>query len=441
MRKRFCVILFIFAAFSAFGLSLEDFSFYSLDFFDVARLNQSIVSAETKKYKNFFLPKMYLGTDGNISGDIAGGWKSIFASPSVSFSQELPGFASISYGAGCNFVFAEIDNSFSNSLTQSVSVNLPLAFNKSVFKTFNEFGKNYYRQKNYLAALNYFNAVSAGKKDFVSAVGNFLYYRQMIFLNENRLEFLKKLNEDYEKLFALGKITSIELNEQYSKFRDLTNSQQNCKLSLVSYEQKIYELGGVAPEKNVSFADFVVFCEELFADYKETFFAEEAEFVQIETERLKNASLCKSSLSFLTGGFSVSTEYSKNDWPSFDEISWAFNLAVKIPICSDALNFSEMNKYSLSDNLYQIEKARILRRREYSRQSRVASLKLHEDSVSCAKETFELEQERLEAFRQLFIAGRLPETDFLYQKSEVDYSELNFFYSRFNLAVLKAGFY
>lgn len=441
MKKLFCVFLFIFAAFKVCGLSLQDFSFYSLDFFDIARLNQCIVSLETKKYKNFFFPKICLAADGNISGDMTDGWKNIFVSPSVSFSQELPGFASVSYDTGCNFIFNESDSSFSNSLSQSFYVNLPIGFNSSVFKTFNEFGKDYYRQKNYLAALNYFNAVSAGKKDFISAVGNFLYYRQMIFLNENRLEFLKKLNEDYEKLFSLGKITSIELNEQYSKFRDLSNSQQNCRLSLVSYEQKIYELGGVVPEKNISFSEFVVFCEELFAEHKETFSAEEAEFVQIETERLKNASLCKSSLSFLTGGFSVSTGYAKNDWPSLNELEWSFNLSVKIPIFSDALGISEMNKYSLSNNLYQIEKSKILRRREYSRRSRIASLKLYEDSVACSRETFELEQRRLESYGQLLSAGRLPESDFLYQKSEVDYSKLNFFYSRFNLAVLKAGFY
>ncbi len=441
MKKLFLVFLSFFSVFFGFGLSLDEFSFDDLNFFQIAKLNQTIASLEAKKYKNFYAPKIYFNANGNFSGDMTDGWNDIFVSPAVSFSQELPFLASVSYDIGSNFLFAENDSVFSNSLSHSISMNLPLAFKKSVFEIFNDFARNYYRKKNYLAALNFSNAISAGTKDFISAVGNALYYRHLIFLNEKRLEFHEKLNADYEKLFALGKITSIELNEQFSKHRDLINEQQNCRVSFVSYEQKILELGGTVPDGGISFEDFVIFCEELFASRKETFFADEAEFVQLETERLKNASFYKSSLSFLSASFSVSTGYAQNDFPSFKSSDWSFSLSFKIPCFPDVLNVSEMNKYAFTDKLYQLEKAKILRRQECSKKSREVSLKLYEESVRSMENSLALEEKRLESYKQLMLAGRLSESDFLYQKDEVEYSRLNLLSSRFQLVVLKAGFY
>ena len=441
MKKLFLVFLSFFSVFFCFGLSLDEFSFSDLNFFQIAKLNQTIASLEAKKYKNFYAPKLYFNANGNFSGDMTDGWNDIFVSPVVSFSQELPFLASISYEIGSNFLFSEDDFVFSNSLSHSISMNLPLAFKKSVFETFNDFSRNYYHKKNYLAALNFSNAISAGTKDFISAVGNALYYRHLIFLNEKRIDFFEKLNEDYEKLFSLGKITSIELNEQFSKLRDLINEQQNCRVSFVSFEQKIFELGGTIPGEGISFEDFVIFCEELFASKKETFFTDEAEFLQLETERLKNASFYKSSLSFLSAGFSVSTGYSQNDFPSLKKSDWSFSLSFKIPCFPDVLNISEMNKYAFTDKLYQLEKAKILRRQECSKKSREVSLKLYEESVRSMENSLALEEKRLESYKQLLLAGRLSESDFLYQKHEVEYSKLNLFFSRFQLVVLKAGFY
>lgn len=441
MKKFFCSVLFFFGVVSVFGISLDDFSFYDLDFIHIASLNQTIASLESKKYKNFYAPKMYFNANGNFSGDMADGWKSIFASPVVSFTQELPALASVSYEFGGNFIFAEDVSGFADSLSTSISVNLPLAFNKSVFVTFNDFSKNYYFKKNHLAALNFFNAVSGGTKDFISAVGNALYYHQLICLNEKRLDFFEKLNQDYEKLFALGKITSIELNEQFSKYRELLDEQQNCRVSLVSSEQKISEFGGILPDENISFEEFVALCEKLFSEQKETFSADEAEYLQLETERLKNASSYKSSVNFLTAAFSVSTGYSQNDFPSFEKSEWAFSLGLKIPCFPDVLSISEMNKYALTDKLYQLEKAKILRRQECSKKSRVVSLKLYEESVRSLEKSLELEFNRLESYRQLVAAGRLSESDFSYQKDEVEFAKLNLLFSRFQLVVLKLSFY
>lgn len=441
MKKIFFLFTSFFSMFFGFGLSLDEFSFEDLNFFQIAKLNQTIASLDAKKYKNFYAPRMYLNTDGNISGDMTDGWNSVFASPVVSFSQELPSLASISYETEYNLLFNESDFTMSNSFSHSLSLKLPFAFNNTVFGTFNDFAKNYYRKKNHLAALNFSNAVSAGTKDFISAAGNALYYRNLIFLNEKRLAFLEKLNQDYEKLFALGKITSIELNEQFSKYRDLINDQQNCRVSLVSSEQKIFELGGSLPGEEISFEDFVAFCEELFSCRKETFSVDEAEYLQLETERLKNAVSYKSSLSFLSAGFSVSTGYAQNDFPSFENSAWSFSLEMRIPCFPDVLNISEMNKYALTDKLYQLEKAKILKRQEYSKRSRAASLKLYEESVRSMEDSLVLEEKRMESYKQLVLAGRLPEADFLYQKDEVEFARLNLLLSRFQLVMLKASFY
>ncbi len=441
MKKIFFLFTSFFSVFFVSGLSLEEFSFFDLNFFQIAKLNQAIVSLDAKKYKNFYAPKMYFNADGNISGDMTDGWKSVFASPVISFSQELPSLASISCETGYNLLFSESDFSMANSFSHSLSLKMPLSFNKTVFGTFNDFAKNYYRKKNYLATLNFSNAVSAGTKDFISATGNVLYYRNLIFLNKKRLAFYEKLNQDYEKLFALGKITSIELNEQFSKYRDLINGLQNCRVSLVSSEQKIFELGGILPGEEISFENFVAFCEELFAARKETFSVDEAEYLQVETERLKNALSYKSSLSFLSAAFSVSTRYAQDDFPSFENADWSFSIGMKIPCFPDVLNISEMNKYALTDKLYQLEKAKILKRQEYSRKNRIASLKLYEESVRSMEDSLALEEKRVESYKRIMLAGRLSEADFLYQKDEVEFARLNLLFSRFQLIVLKASFY
>ena len=205
MKKFFLVFVYFFSAYSGFCFLPEEISFEKLDFFQIARLSQSVMSLEAKKYRHFYAPRLYFSSDGKISGDMADGWETIFASPSVGFSQELPGLASISLESGYNFIFTEGTSDFSNSMSQSLVLRLPLAFNKTMVAAADDFARNYYRKKKHLASLVFYNAISAGTKDFVSAVGNAVYYRDLIFLNERRLAFFEKLNEDCEKLFALGK--------------------------------------------------------------------------------------------------------------------------------------------------------------------------------------------------------------------------------------------
>ena len=99
------------------------------------------------------------------------------------------------------------------------------------------------------------------------------------------------------------------------------------------------------------------------------------------------------------------------------------------------------HKYALSDKLYQLEKAKIIRSQEYSKKSRAAALKLCEDSVLHKEKLLELEEKRLESYKNLMALGRLSESDFLAQKDEAEFARLQFLYSRFQLAVLKLGFY
>lgn len=156
---------------------------------------------------------------------------------------------------------------------------------------------------------------------------------------------------------------------------------------------------------------------------------------------MKSAISFKSALSFLTAGFSVTSRYSQNEFLSFENPGWSFTLSFKIPCFPDVLNISEMNKYALSDKLYQLEKAKIIRSQEYSKKSRAAALKLCEDSVLHKEKLLDLEEKRLESYKNLMALGRLSESDFLAQKDEAEFARLQLLYSRFQLAVLKLGFY
>ena len=143
----------------------------------------------------------------------------------------------------------------------------------------------------------------------------------------------------------------------------------------------------------------------------------------------------------MSAAFSVSTRYAQDDFPSFENADWSFSVGMKIPCFPDVLNISEMNKYALTDKLYQLEKAKILKRQEYSRKNRIASLKLYEESVRSMEDSLALEEKRVESYKRLMLAGRLSEADFLYQKDEVEFARLNLLFSRFQLIVLKASFY
>ena len=81
-------------------------------------------------------------------------------------------------------------------------------------------------------------------------------------------------------------------------------------------------------------------------------------------------------------------------------------MSFKIPCFPDVLNISEMNKYAFTDKLYQLEKAKILRRQECSKKSREVSLKLYEESVRSMEISLALEEKRLESYKQLLLAGR-----------------------------------
>lgn len=442
-QKCLLLILFLFSrCFSVFPLTFKDFSLENLDFQKTAIFNKEFSLLDLKSYKYFFAPKAYFDLSGNLTGNLIEN-EDFFTNanilPKAVFSLNLPSMIELDFSTSLGIDFYNNDSQVFYKTNPEISFSVPLVLKNEIIKNYNDFSRNYYLSKKNEILINYQIEILEGIQNYISNIGNYLYYKELIELNDKKIEFLEKLNFDYEKLFESGRITSIELEEQYSDLNSLSYEQTDCKIQLISAEKLLLELG-IKINENFCFSEFVNFWENYFSEFSKTFDLDKLELLRLENARLKNAENAKSSVSFLTCGFSILNNHD-NNFLNVENSTWQFDLSVKIPCFPSFFNNFEQKQNLINNSLYEIEKSKLIRKQKASESYRKTSAKMYKTYIETTKKNVQLEKNRYESYKKLNEIGRLSNFNLEYQKNVVDFAELNELYARFKFVVFKAGMY
>lgn len=450
MKRKFLFInFFIFLfCFSVFPLTFKDFSLENLDLKKTAILNREFSLLELKSYKNFYAPKAYFDLSGNLTGNLSGSlienetdfFSNVNIFPKAVFSLNLPAMIEFDFSTSLGIDFSQCSSQIFYQTNPEISFSVPIIFKNEIIKNYNDFSRNYYSSKKKETLLNYKIEILEGIQNYILNIGNYLYYKELIILNDEKIKFLEKLNFDYEKLFENGKITSIELEEQYSEFNTLFYEQSDCKIQFISAEKLLLEIGIEIKEK-FCFSEFIDFWENYFSEFLGTFDSDKLELLMLENSRLKNAENSKSLASFLTCGFSILNNHENNNFFNIEDSTWQFNLSVRIPCFPSFLNNSEQKQNLINNSLYEIEKSKLIRKQKSSENFRKTSIQMYKSYVDSTRKNVQLEKNRYESYKKLNEIGRLSNFNLEYQKNVVDFANLNELYARFKFLVFKAGMY
>ncbi len=414
--------------------------FISFDFVQSAILNRNLSLLGAKFYKYFFAPQAYFNIEGNCSGNAADGWDVICATPSVGFSLNLPSMISADFNARTDIMRFEHNSDVLFQFAPSASISVPVVFRNEILKCFNSFARGYYSSKKKEILLEYKTSICNGMENYIFCIGNYLYYKELVELNEKKLALLSQLVNNYERMFAAGKITSIQFEEQLSVYNELFYEQSDCKVQLIYAEKSIYEIGA-ENTKYTSFKDFIDFWKSFFDKTKDFYGADELEILRIENQQLKNAESAKSSVPYFTCGFTFTSGYFENDFSDFSNSSWNFDISLKIPCFPDLFSADAQKQFFIKNKILELEKNKVKRKQKSSENSRNASILMYENYIDSMEKNVCLEKNRFESYKILRNIGRISDFDLKYQENALEFAGLNKTYAEFKFLVLQAGFY
>ena len=186
---------------------------------------------------------------------------------------------------------------------------------------------------------------------YISAVGNYLYNRELDKLYAEKALLLEVQSRDYEKLFELGKITALELNEKISERTNFYQEQVDVRTRIISAEKEMFELGVLSENLDFTLSSFIKDWKDVYSiENIDSFSQEEKELLTLELTDYVSAQNYASKIPSIIGGFSFKTPYSESDLPDFSASTWNFSIAMNLSF-SDRLGYSAFSAVSKQKEL------------------------------------------------------------------------------------------
>ena len=285
------------------------------------------------------------------------------------------------------------------------------------------------RKKN--SDISYLLSLNKGVCRLVSEAGNYLYYKRMLRLYEEKLSLLEQQTDDYEKLFVLGKINAINVHDQISEKLKFIQEKVELQGKYIAAEKSLKELGAEELLLEFDLKSFVEKWKEYCKLYhRESFLKDEQNLLALDINHFSYVESASSSIPSFSAGFSINSPYSQQDFPDFSQANWNINVAFNIPLKQKA-GLNAIDSMVIHKNMTLLEKQKLMRSQKSSKQEREGYVLLYDSYCKTMQNASNLEKNRLDSYTELNKAGKLSDFDLKLQEnnSEIydnyaDYAEL-----------------
>lgn len=414
----------------------NDEDFYNLPFFSEAKMFHEFELKNLSGYSLFYLPDINLYANADFRGNFEEDFSAFNGTPSLKITQNLPGIAKLQCFLSADLKAGK-DNEFKYALTPSVSISFPLVNTAGYIKLYHEYGLSNYKIRKRNSDISYMLALNKGICRFVSEAGDYLYYKKMLKLYEEKLVLLQQQTDDYETLFKLGKITAISLSDQVSDKLKFIKEKVELQSKYIAAEKNLMEIGA---EKFILQYDLKSFVEK-WKEYcqlhgNDSFLQDEQNLLALDINHFSYVETVSSAIPNFSAGFSIDSPYSQQEFPDFSEASWNINIAFSIPFRQKA-GINAIDSMVKHKKMTVMEKQKLLRSQKGSKMEREGYILLYESYTSSMQNASVLEKCRLEAFKELNRAGKMSDFDFKMQENNsaiyenyADYAELQLIVTR-----------
>lgn len=412
----------------------------SLPSFAEAELLRQKSMLDLRSDRSFFLPNITLSSGAQLKGSFEDDSSNIVFTPELTFFQNLPFLASMELGVKGSMCKNEGDEMM-YAFTPSASLTLPLLVTPELLSAYCRSFAGEYKSKKKSVDLDYRIALESSAGKYVSAVGNYLYYRELELLYIEKERLLALRSSDYEKLFSLGKVTALDVSEKVSDLLNFYQEQVVVRGKIISSEKELMELGIEPGKISCAFSGFLAAWGQYYRKRgTECFFQEEKELVSLDAVSFSGIKKYASRIPTVSGGFSFATPYGSDEFPDVSLSSWTFSLDVTLPV-SEGLGISSISALIKQQDLVSIEKQKIYRRKESLSRERKNYISLYESYAATMRNAAEVEKKRLNSYEELLRIGRLSEFDLSMQKNAHALSNLQALYADFQTLLALASFY
>lgn len=420
-------------------LSSEE-EYAKLPFFMEAEVEREKSLLDIRSYKLNFLPDLNLSSEATFAGSFEDGYSGLSITPSVNISQNLPFLMSLDFGLKSD-MYKNSEEDFTYSFTPSASLSLPLFVTPLLASVYNDcFSREYLKRKK-LIKLDYKLKLESSVFQYLSALGNYLYYRELEKLYDVKKLLLEEQSRDYEKLFTLGKINALDVSDKISELLKFYQEQCDVKGKIIAAEKELSVLGVKVEKIDEKFSDFLKSWSDFYEKRGlENYYSEEKELLLLEVDNYSVIKAYVNKIPSISGGFSFTSPYGDSDFPDLSLSTWKFNLAVNLPV-SEKLGYEAFSALGKAQKLVNIEKEKIIRRKNVLSNERKNYLSLYQSYSRTMKNAAELEKKRLLSYENLNKLGRISDFDISMQKNNLDLSELFADYADFQILLAFASFY
>lgn len=424
-------------------------NFYSLDLIESAELRYRNTVLSANNCERYFVPKISLSGSCGFSGSLGNDYFNGQGSGGISVSQWFPGFVGVDwYFSGNGYGFSEFwdcSKDFSYSVTPGIRVSVPLVFSSAGVKILDGYGRNYGKELLRYGNLSYKTELFAGKKNFSVTAGSYLYYQELVDCYEERINLLEEQSRDYEKLFELGKINYLEMQEKSSEILSLLKQKQEAKSNLIETEMKLREIG-LLPEKcGESLEDFLEFWIMHYREQKENFgdyyCSDELEKSKVLVQLYSNAETIASEIPRFETDVSFSSDYTDSGIPDFTDAGWKINFSLNIPLFPDCTGGSAGRRLKNYGELSALQLKGLERRQAVTKKRREAQMTMLESYCEGLEKRLQLEEQRLLMVEKMVTVGKAPEFDSRWQKNVCQLARMEWRFGLLQKLALMADFY
>lgn len=374
-----------------------------------------INSIERLKYGWF--PSVVLNGDYNMQGGAGDEISYLTGDFSLRIKQQLPFGGAV--WAQMNFPFTAFcpqtqDQSFDTEFISSLGVNLPVAFDCSLLRSYFSVYKNEYLIEKKCLDLDYKIELRALIEEYCGGLWDYLYYGRLLKLLMEEDSLYCQLEKDYEALLEKGKITVVQFYEQNAKHRDLKNDIVQIRSCFCSSRKKLALLGIEEEDLNLNSGDFLAWLKVFCARFDESL------RYKIEFEK---AQLTKSFYYSIKSRFDkipvLQATFSLNK-----NMNWNLGLSIGVEVFPSLVCDSnrksglfEKKVFELKMNEIERVQKRICEEQALEKESAFVNF---ESMVQEVKEG----RTRLESYERLLEIGRIPSLGVLMEKNRLAQTEL-----------------